>query len=151
MIIAYDSARPRLIPKTAGAIFPYADGHYRWDRSEFPTALYRYITVTASHWQIDIADVEPGCVWPPENLTWWATQRHQRDLDITVYCDRSNYAAIEALMRKLGFEWHLFLSTLDGTVLTEWEGKPVRACQFTDRSGAYDMSEVFDEGWLNKP
>jgi hypothetical protein len=147
-IIAYDSASPSLIPADAKAVFPYGDGHYRWPHTEFPHALYRYITVTGT-WEADIIDVEPGCVWPPANARNWALEREHRKLDITVYCDRDSYAQVKEVFAD--FTWHLFLTTLDGTKPTEYDGKKLRAVQYTDRNQQYDESLVYDVGWLNKP
>lgn len=150
MLIAYDSARSRLIPPNPEAIFPYADGHFAWQHTEFPQARYRYITVQG-HPAADIIDVEEGCVWPPYNARPWARERLARGHhDLTVYCDRSNVPAVREAMAD--FTWHLFLATLDGSRPQVYAGIPVRAVQFTDRSNLYDMTQVFDEdGWLNEP
>lgn len=147
-MIAYDSARPSLIPAGAQAIFPYADGHYSWSHKQFPKALYRYITVQG-HPGIDIIDCEPGCVWPPSNVRPWAEARHRAGNDVTVYCDRDTVPMVRGALT--GLVWHLFLSTLDGSQPTEFDGIRLRAVQYTDRNNAYDESIVYDEPWLNRP
>jgi hypothetical protein len=148
-LIAYDSARPWLIPSNPAAVFPYADGHYKWSNAEFPRARFRYITALGNP-EADIIDIEPGCVWPPARAADWAHRRLELGRpDLTVYTDRDNLPEVRAVMT--GFTWHLFLSTLDGSQPAEYDGLHVRAVQFTDRKGLYDMSVVFDEGWLNVP
>jgi hypothetical protein len=148
-MIAYDSARPLLIPAGAQAVLPYADGHFHWSNREFPAAQYRYFTVLGNP-DADIIDVEPGCIWPPARARDWAQRRlalHHPDL--TVYCDRDTVAAVREAMA--GLAWHLFLTTLDGSKPEVYDGLHVRAVQFTDRNNAYDESLIFDDGWLFKP
>lgn len=150
-IIGYDSARPKFIPQDAKAIFPYADGPNAWSHTLFPQALYRYITVEGDP-HADICDYEPGCVWPVERVMEWAYQRRQHGHgDLTVYTDRFNFTAVKDAMHKAGLTWHLFLATLDGTILQDWQGMHVRAVQYTTRTDMFDESEVYDEWWLNRP
>jgi len=149
-ITAYDSATPSLIPSNPPAIFPYADGVYAWSHKRFTRAAYRYITVEGNP-AADIIDVEPGCVWPPANAGTWAKDRHRHHSeDLTVYCNRANLPAIRAVMDDLGFAWHLFLAAWQEPALTEYDGIKLRACQYF-AGDDYDMSKVYDEGWLNKP
>jgi hypothetical protein len=148
VLIAYDSARPKLIPATAEAIFPYWDGHFAWNHIMIPHARYRYITVQGDP-GADIIDIEPGCVWPPAKAVAWCHDRRKAELDMTVYCNRVTVPKVRAALA--GFSWHLFLSTLDGSKPSEFEGLPLRAVQYTDRNDAYDMSEVFQPNWLNQP
>lgn len=148
-VIAYDAAHPSLIPADPPAIFPYGDGHYRWNHDLFPKALYRYFTITGDAAD-DICDVEPGCVWPPTNARVWLLEREARGhRDHTVYCDRNVLPSVK--MALAGLNWHLFLATLDGSQPTEYDGLICRAVQYTDRQGKYDMSIVHDVDWLNKP
>jgi hypothetical protein len=148
VLTAYDSARPRLIPVQAEAIFPYWDGHFAWKHTEFPHAAYRYITVQGDP-GADIIDIEPGCVWPPEKAVPWAVDRRHAEQDMTVYCNRATVPLVRAALA--GFNWHLFLSTLDGSKPTEFEGIAVRAVQYSDRQDAYDLSAVYQPAWLNQP
>jgi hypothetical protein len=148
-VIAYDSARPQLIPANPAAVFPYCDGRYAWGHGEFPHALWRYYTVLGNP-VADIADFEPGCIWPGSALRRWAEERRARNAtaDLTVYTDRTNFA--DAMLALAGFDWHLGLATLDGTKPTSYGGKACRYVQYTDRLGEFDMSIVYDVGWLNK-
>lgn len=142
---AFDSARWQLIPGYAQAIFPYADGRYAWSNSHFPKAQWRYITVLGNP-AVDIIDFEPGCVFNVSTLQNWAHARSQNHQDITVYTYRAAYETVANALKK--YDWHLWLATLDGTQLTEYEGKLLRACQYTDRGGLYDISNVYDSHWL---
>jgi hypothetical protein len=149
-LIAYDSSDPANIPVNAAVVFPYSDGRYVWPHTQFPRAMYRYITVRGDT-GTDIADFEPGAIWPGEALRTWAEARRARfeHADLTVYCGRNNFAAAKTAMA--GLTWHLFLSTLDGSQPQSYGGMQLRACQFTDRQNKYDMSVVYDQRWLNKP
>ena len=149
-LIAYDSAYPKGIPDGAAAIFPYGDGRFRWSHTEYPDASYRYITVNGDPHD-DIADYEYGAVWGIPNLAAWARRRLALNgkHDLTVYTDRNNFSDVVRAM--IGMTWHLFLTTLDGTKPTEFNGKHCRAVQYTDRTGMYDESVVFDSDWLNPP
>lgn len=152
MILAYDSLRPDQIPKDAPAVFPYGDGDGAWARTWFPKARYRYITRQGDP-HLDICDFEPGCVWPVSSVVGWAhARRALHRPDLTVYTDRANFDLVYDAMRAAGLSWHLWLATLDGTKVTEWQGMHVRACQYeTEPEGRFDVSEVYDEWWLNKP
>lgn len=148
VLTAYDSARPKLIPANPAAVFPYWDGHFKWSHTLFPHALYRYITVQGDP-AADIIDIEEGCVWPPAKAVEWVKARRAAELDMTVYCDRAAVPLVRAALA--GFSWHLFLTTLDGSKPTEYDGLPLRAVQYTDRNDAYDVSLVYQPNWLNKP
>jgi hypothetical protein len=149
-ITAYDASNWRNIPADAIAIFPWSDGAYHWSNARFPKARYRYLTALGNP-DADIADFEPGCIWPGSKLRLWAEERldkHPRE-DLTVYTDRDNYPlAVNAMT---GFAWHLFLATQDGTAPETYESRHVRAVQITDRNNLYDVDEVFDVDWLNVP
>ena len=147
---AYDSAYPSLIPPGAPAILPYADGRFAWHNSEFPRARYRYITVLGNP-HVDICDYEPGCVWPASNARAWAIARHKIYPDLTFYCDRANLPGLREELEPLGLEWHLILATLDGSQPAEYDGIQLRGVQYTDRSGAYDLSLIYDDNWLWQP
>lgn len=148
--IAYDSARPRLIPAGAGAVFPYCDGHYSWSHLEFPHARYRYITVLGDP-DADIADVEPGCMSVAGAVTWALERKARGHTDLTVYVDRDLFPSVRHAFAERRLSWHLFLTTLDGSKPASYDGMHVRAVQYTDRNGAFDESLVYDEGWLNPP
>lgn len=144
-VTAFDSANWQVIPSYAQAVLPYADGRYKWSNSHFPSAQWRYITIFGNP-AVDILDIEPGCCWPPSAGINWAHQRQVQNEDITIYCNRDTYPSVAETFAK--YEWHLILATLDGTILTEFDGKPLRGCQYTDHAGLYDMSMIYDDHWL---
>jgi hypothetical protein len=118
----------------------------------FPDAYYRAITVEGNYDIANIGDVEPGCIWPPGKGVAFvndARTAHPDEIP-ALFCDRSTASA---LIPSLSFRrWHLFLATLDGTILTTFMGKTVSACQFWGGPNApYDRSAVFDLTWLHKP
>lgn len=148
-VIGYDTTRPEMIPANAAAVFPYADGRYRWSHVRFPNALYRYITVYGEP-EADIADFEEFAVYPAPALVTWAQRRLALGhTDITVYTDRANFPLVRAAMEAAEIDWHLFLTVGTDTVLTDYEGMAVRACQQFG-TGA-DKDTVFEPGWLNRP
>jgi len=143
--IAFDSANYQLIPSWAQIVFPYGDGRYKWSNTSFPNAKWRYYTVFGNP-SLDILDWEPGCVFNPNTLRTWATTRIADGLDCTVYCSRDYVSDVANILH--GLEWHLGLATLNGTQLSEYNGLPVRYCQYSNRGGLYDTSIVYDTAWL---
>jgi hypothetical protein len=146
IVVGYDAIRPKNIPDNAEAVFPYADGQYAWLHDRFPSALYRYITVKGDV-GVDIADFEPGCMWPVDRVAQWAHDRIDAGKDVTVYTDRDNFPIVRDGLA--GINWHLFLSVGTDPILKSYRGMPVRACQ---RFGlGFDIDTVFEPEWLNKP
>lgn len=146
-LTGYDSADPSKIPADAPVIFPYLDGRYAWQQSRFPKAKFRYITVLGDA-RAAILDWEPGCVYNPDTLLKWVETRHGRGEGCTVYCNRSDFPRVREILD--GKSYGVFLSTLDGTRLSSYEGVALRACQYATEHG-YDISDVWAEEWPLNP
>jgi hypothetical protein len=161
LLRGYDSIMPGYIPLEAEAVFPYGDGPGAWSHDIRPAARYRYITRLGTP-RIDIADFEPGAIWPGDALVRWALRRQAEGrTDHTVYTDRVNYPAVVVAMDRAEIEWHLALAWPQPDGQTAWQppvpeyrGKPVRAHQaFWGQSVGleYDGWWIFQPDWLLKP
>jgi hypothetical protein len=149
-VIAYDSANWRNIPSDVGAVLPYADGRFAFTHKAFPHARYRYISVLGQWEHASIFDIEPGCIWPPANAREAVTQRQAHFGDATVYCFRSAVPAVKAALR--GLKYKAILSTLDGTILRNYQGWELSGCQFRGgMSALFDETMIFDRNFLRNP
>jgi hypothetical protein len=160
IMLGYDSTRPQLIPATADAIFPYADGAYAWTKADldrFPRSRRRFITVTGDVTAAMICDVEHGDV--PADLTGpevlqakaitartFITGRAALRRDAVIYCSRDTLTAVQA--HCAGLEYRVGLATLDGSKPRCYSGAAQVGVQFLD-TGHYDVWELFgDTSWL---
>jgi hypothetical protein len=160
-MLGYDSTRPQLIPATADAIFPYADGAYAWSKADldrFPGSRRRFITVTGDAHAAMICDVEHGDV--PADLTeaevmqakaltarTFVARRRGLDRDAVIYCNRDTLTAVQAACA--GLEYRVGLATLDGSKPRCYSGAAQVGVQYLD-TGHYDVWELFDTSWLRR-
>ncbi len=149
---AYDSARPLLIPGTAPAILPYADGRFAWPLAEvarFPRARRRYITVLGNPRIASICDVERFDVRPEHAPAFIRERRILYPGTLpTIYCNRSTLPAVQSACH--GLEYRVWLATLDDTIPRSITGGGhLVAVQYRGGPDAdFDISEVLDEHWL---
>ena len=154
-LLAYDSARPELIPASAAAILPYADGLFAWPLDQvarFPRAARRYITVEADARIASIGDVESGDM-APEDAPDFIDERRARfpGPRPAIYCNRSTLPAVQSHCGDR--EYDVWLATLDGSIPASITGGGrLVAVQFEGGGQApFDVSKVLDPAWLRNP
>jgi len=114
----YDSTNPGNIPSGVAAAIP-VDGKFVWNQRDIDrmSAVIGY-TVEGQVAKARIAraiDIEPGCVWPPENAIPFLRERHRLNHDATAYADRSNMPTVRGLCQRAGIPILEWVATLDGT------------------------------------
>jgi hypothetical protein len=149
-VTAYDSAAWQNIPHNTGAVLPYADGRFAFSHKAFPHARYRYFSVTGEWQHASMFDIEPGCIWPPSAARSLVQQRDAHFHDAVVYCFRSAVGAVQQAMH--GLNYKAIVSTLDGTILKNYQGWELSGCQFWGGATApYDKTIIFDRNFLHAP
>lgn len=90
----YDSVNPAAIPRDAEMVAGYTDGIYRWSQADwdrFPNAVKVRISAIGVDTTAHVVDVEPGCVWPPENAVPWVVEARRSGVEHpTVYTNYRN-------------------------------------------------------------
>jgi hypothetical protein len=151
---AYDSTRPGLIPATAAAVLPYADGDFAWSLdslARFPLARRRFITVFGNAQIASIFDIETGDGTPPQ-APGFIRERRMRfpSTPPTIYCNRSTLPLVQ--QRCAGLHYYVWLATLDGTIPESISGGgELVAVQYENVGGRYDVSRVLNDRWLHPP
>lgn len=151
-MIAYDSARPHLIPDFAGAVLMYADGDFRWPSAQvarFRHARHRYITVVGNARVANICDVEKLDVPPEHSARFVEARRALFPADLPViYCNRSTLPKVQSECR--GMDFGIWLATLDGSRPRTITGPgELLAVQFQGGIDAdFDMSVIYNPDWL---
>lgn len=147
----YDSASPQNIASGVHAAV-CINGDFAWRESDIRRmeAVFRYIVKEADpSWAAHArgVDIEPGCVWPPQEAIPFLIARHKHYGDATAYCDRSVLPEVQDLVKKAGIVVFHWVSTLDGTqeVPGAW------AVQYADVHNLYDVSVLHGVNNLHKP
>lgn len=148
----YDSVEPGAIPADAEMVGGYLDGIYAWSQAEWDR-FWRAEKVTFSavgvRWDADLFDVEPGCIWPPENVLSLVVTARANGRWPGVYCNQmQHWAYIRQMFRMRGMEEPpYFVSNYDGdpTIPAGAIGKQYKHPPQTGRH--YDLSAV-DERWI---
>ena len=89
----YDSVNPSAIPRDAEMILWYNDGIWAWtaaERAMFPRATMVSCSAVGAR-QAQVYDVEPGCIWPIENVGPLVKRDWDQGLLPTVYLNRRNH------------------------------------------------------------
>jgi hypothetical protein len=96
----------------------------------------------------DVLDVENGDATPDDVAAWFDARTAAGQRDLGVYCDRDSWDAVTAaLASRKARRW---LATLDCTLLTEFNGVKVDACQFIGQAQLrlpLDISFNFSDDW----
>jgi hypothetical protein len=146
--LMYDSIDPNAIPASAEMVAGYVDGRFVWDDAgwaRFPNATKVRIAVFPWTNDGDVLDVESGDATPQQAPGWLLMRQAAGVHRPTIYCNRSNRAAIEAACA--GITYDLWVSTLDGTqnvpgaVAVQYAGSALTGHN-------YDLSTVTDDTWL---
>lgn len=143
----YDSDNIDDIPEEAEVVFFYADGEpgtpttQQLQRFQGRTLIpiTRKVGVKAK-----VADVEPGCIWPPSE----ARQQFEQGLSDTVYCNWSEHTEVMTALQ--GLTYNMWLGQWDSNPeLPVIEGTTVVAKQYGSPAnntspGHYDLSSLAD-------
>lgn len=151
MRIMYDADNPYDIPRDARMVAGYVDGSRTtwkqewWDR--FPGAVKVRISAVGVRWDIaDVFDVEPGCIWPPENVVPLIKQARKAGRNPTVYCNEMNHwQYIREMFRKLNMtEPPYWVANYNGRAAIP-AGAVAKQYMHPPQTGKhYDLSSVAD-------
>jgi hypothetical protein len=144
----YDSITAADIPANAEMVAGYVDGLYRWSDSDwarFPRAVKIRIAVFASTNDGHVLDVEPGNATPAQARGWILMRQAAGLTRPTIYCSRSDRAAVESACAGLAYD--LWIAAYDLIIPTLLPGTV--ATQYVDPTygsgGHYDKSLVRDD------
>lgn len=153
-----DSTNYLAIPTSVQVVAVYDDGRLGVEtpaqiEARFPRAKYGqvFIDVTGARPQAQVRDWETGD--KAGSLEQWVIDHNKATgkKDAVVYCNRSTVAEVRQLTgtQVLGKDYWLWVSTLDGTVVT---GPGIIGCQVKGAGltgGDWDQSLVYDGSlWL---
>lgn len=108
-VTMYDADNPYDIPRDAQMVAGYIDGSrttwipewWGW----FPQAVKVTISAVGARWDADLFDVEPGCIWPPENVLPLVVTARNNGRWPAVYCNQLNHwPYIRQMFRMRGME-----------------------------------------------
>lgn len=95
MRIMYDADRPGEIPRDAQMVAGYLDGSWsKWDASWwgwFPTSKLVTISAVGVARDAQVFDVEPGAIWPPENVIQLIADSRAAGRWPSVYCNQKQH------------------------------------------------------------
>ena len=147
----YDSASPGNIPSGVNAAV-CINGRFAWSEHDVRRmgSVFRYIAVGGEpQWAAHArgVDIEPECVWPPEQAIPFLVARHLHFGDATAYCDRSTLPQLRELVDRAGIRVLYWVATLDDTRQVEgaW------AVQYADVRNLYDVSILHGVNNLHRP
>jgi hypothetical protein len=155
--VMFDSTTPAAIPADAGLVAGYVDGSFAWsdaDWQRFPRAQKIHICVTGDHTKGDCLDVEKGDATPGQAPGWIKARQAAGVKYATIYCNRSNLAAVEKACA--GLHYYRWIATLDGILHIPGYHPLIgpAAVQFANSTMAgtnVDVSLVYEPGWHPAP
>lgn len=107
-VTMYDADEPYDIPRDAEMVAGYVDGIYAWSATEwgwFPRSTKVTISAVGAKWDVHLYDLEPGCIWPPENVLPLIVTARANGRWPAVYCNQLNHwAYIRQMFRMRGME-----------------------------------------------
>lgn len=93
--LMYDADRPGDIPRDAQMVAGYMDGSWsKWDPSWwgwFPDSKHVTISAVGEVWDVHLYDIEPGAIWPPENVLPLIVTARANSRWPSVYCNQMNH------------------------------------------------------------
>jgi hypothetical protein len=156
----YDSVNAKAIPSNAEMVAGYVDGRYSWsaqDWARFPNSTKVRISAIGATHLAHVFDVEPGCIWPMENVIPLVRRARDAGIDPTVYINEQNHwAAMRRAFQRAGvLEPHYWVANYNG--VAAWPAGSV-ARQYAhpadppgstpsgpwETPGHYDLSAVAD-------
>ncbi|MEU4804302.1 hypothetical protein [Actinosynnema sp. NPDC023587] len=150
----YDSTRPWEIPAGAEMVAGYVDGRWAWSQEawdRFRNAIKVRISAVGATHHAEVFDVEPGCIWPPENVVPLVVRARAAGIDPTVYCNRRNHwAGVRAVFDAADVpQPHYWVAEYDGVaeVPAGSVGKQYRAPEASGKAKSpahYDISSMAD-------
>lgn len=109
VVTMYDADNPRDIPRDAKMVAGYIDGSRTTWKAEwwewFPQAVLVTISAVGARWDAHLYDVEPECIWPPENVLQLVVTARANGRWPAVYCNQLNHwAYIRRMFQMRGME-----------------------------------------------
>lgn len=156
-----DAAYIRQHFPNAELVAGYADGKYKWSQADwdlFPNAVHVWIcALPASTGFGDVIDCENGDATPAQAGAWVQARKKEGLYRPTVYCSKSNIAAVRQATGKLvlGKDWDLWVADPTGQAHayassgTGMVTAQAAAVQYA-WAASYDMSAVWDAGWPHR-
>lgn len=153
VVTMYDADNPYDIPRDAEMVAGYVDGSRTTWRPEwwgwFPRARLVTISAVGVRWDAHLFDVEPLCIWPPENVLPLVVTARARGLWPAIYCNqRNHWQYIRNMFRMRGMEEPPYIvSNYDGIAVIP-DGAVGKQYMHPPQTGKhYDLS-VVKRSWI---
>lgn len=147
-VTMYDADNPYDIPRDAKMVAGYIDGSRTTWKPEwwdwFPQAVKVTISAVGARWDADLFDVEPGCIWPPENVLSLVTTARNNGRWPAVYCNQlQHWTYVRQMFRMRGMEEPPYIvANYDGVAVIP-EGAVGKQYKHPPQIGKhYDLSVV---------
>ncbi len=109
VVTMHDADNPYDIPRDAEMVAGYIDGSRTTWKAEwwgwFTRAILVTISAVGARWDADLFDVEPNCIWPPENVLPLVVTARTNGRWPAVYCNQLNHwPYVRQMFRMRGIE-----------------------------------------------